>query len=217
MNRIIYHGSDKIIEKPILGEGNIHNDYGLGFYCCSSKELADEWASKKDGLKGIVNKYSIRDDDLKILDLTKPPFDNVLQWVAILIHFRKLPGELTLRYPRELKYLEDHYYVDVNQYDIVIGYRADDNYFQFPQALIRSSITIDTLKEIFQLGQLGKQYVLISEKAFSRLKFVESFEAKMSPKDYMNRKKEANEIYQSLLEKDRYSSGTRLIDLVRDK
>ena len=38
MERIIYHGSELIIEKPEYGKGNIHNDYGLGFYCCLNKE-----------------------------------------------------------------------------------------------------------------------------------------------------------------------------------
>ncbi|MBQ4255634.1 MAG: DUF3990 domain-containing protein, partial [Bacilli bacterium] len=34
MERTIYHGSEFIIEKPEHLKGNIHNDYGLGFYCC---------------------------------------------------------------------------------------------------------------------------------------------------------------------------------------
>ena len=42
---IIYHGSTKIIEKPVFGVGNPKNDYGLGFYCIENLELAKEWAS----------------------------------------------------------------------------------------------------------------------------------------------------------------------------
>ena len=33
MKKMIYHGSDKIIEKPVWGFGKTYNDYGLGFYC----------------------------------------------------------------------------------------------------------------------------------------------------------------------------------------
>ena len=40
----VYHGSPKIIEKPVFGAGNPQNDYGLGFYCTESVELAKEWA-----------------------------------------------------------------------------------------------------------------------------------------------------------------------------
>ena len=69
MKRIIYHGSEFIIEKPEYLKGNIHNDYGLGFYCCTNKDLSKEWAAKRTG-HGYINKYIIRDDRLKILGLT---------------------------------------------------------------------------------------------------------------------------------------------------
>ena len=29
----LYHGSTKVIERPVLGIGNPKNDYGIGFYC----------------------------------------------------------------------------------------------------------------------------------------------------------------------------------------
>ena len=40
---ILYHGSDHIIERPIYGKGNVHNDYGLGFYTTWDLEIAKEW------------------------------------------------------------------------------------------------------------------------------------------------------------------------------
>ena len=216
MERIIYHGSQDIINKPEYLKGNIHNDYGLGFYCCSNKELAKEWASKRYG-NGFVNKYAIRDDRLKILDLTKPPYDNVLYWIALLMHNRDLSTGLKNNYPRELKYLEDNYLLDVSQYDIVIGYRADDSYFLFPEAFVRSEITLKSLNEIFKAGHLGKQYVLISKKAFDLIRFIDyqkTFEE--SKIDYYKRKQAADKVYTELLIKDRYSKEKRLRDLVAD-
>ena len=41
---IIYHGSQQIVEVPKFGIGKTYNDYGLGFYCTESIELAKEWA-----------------------------------------------------------------------------------------------------------------------------------------------------------------------------
>ena len=38
MLKTIYHGSDKIIEKPLFGHGKTYNDYGLGFYCTEVKK-----------------------------------------------------------------------------------------------------------------------------------------------------------------------------------
>ena len=40
----VYHGSDKIIEKPEYGKGHMYNDYGVGFYLTKEKDLAGEWA-----------------------------------------------------------------------------------------------------------------------------------------------------------------------------
>ena len=215
MNRIIYHGSEFIIEKPEYGKGNVHNDYGLGFYCCSNKELAKEWAAKRNG-HGYINKYSIRDDRLNILDLTKTPRNNVLFWVSLLMHNRELSNDLKENYPKELEYLEKNYLKDVSQYDVVIGYRADDSYFHFPEAFLRSEITIDSLNEIFQAGDLGKQYVLISKRAFSLLHFIDYTEAfEESKDDYYKHKRNADKVFADLLIKDRYSSKTRLRDLIR--
>ncbi len=47
----IYHGSQKIVETPTFGEGRKNNDFGLGFYCTESNELAKEWtvSSLRDG------------------------------------------------------------------------------------------------------------------------------------------------------------------------
>lgn len=53
----IWHGSEKIIKKPMYNEGKIHNDYGKGFYCTESKELAKEWACKEIGKDGFANCY----------------------------------------------------------------------------------------------------------------------------------------------------------------
>lgn len=216
MERIIYHGSETIIEKPEYLKGNIHNDYGLGFYCCSNKELAKEWAAKKTG-HGYINRYQIRDDRLKILDLTKPPYNDVLNWVALLMHNRELSSDLRNNFPRELKYLDDKYLINVSDYDVVIGYRADDSYFRFPEAFVRSEITLESLNTIFQAGELGKLYVLISEHAFNLIHFLDYEEAfENSRIDYYSRKNGADKVFTELLNTDRYSKGTRLRDLVID-
>ena len=216
MRRTIYHGSENIIKKPEYLKGNIHNDYGLGFYCCSNKSLAKEWAARRNG-SGYVNCYHIRDDRLKILDLTKPPYNDVLYWVALLMHNRELSTSLKENFPRELKYLKDKYLLDVSQFDIVIGYRADDSYFHFPEAFVRSEITLKSLNTIFQAGDLGKQYVLISKRAFDLIHFVSFEEVFFNYKeDYYKRKSEADKVFADLLKSDRYSKEIRLRDLIAD-
>lgn len=217
MKRILYHGSPNIIEKPVYGKGNLSNDYGLGFYCTTIESLAKEWGAKRTG-SGYVNKYSLRDDNFKILDLTIPPFNNVLYWVALLMHNRTLSEDLKTNYPKELEYLENKYLINVNKYDVVIGYRADDSYFHFPEAFVRSEITLNSLEKIFKSGELGKQYVLISERAFKNIKFINSYQVFIESKqDYYSRKDYADKEFAELLNSDRYSKDIRLRDLIDGK
>ena len=216
MKRTLYHGSEFIINRLIYKKGHIHNDYGLGFYCTTNKDLAKEWAAKRSG-KGYVNKYEIRDDRLKILDLTKPPYNDVLYWVSLLMNNRELSSDLKDNFPRELDYLENKYLLNVNDYDVVIGYRADDSYFHFPEAFVRSEITLESLNTIFREGELGKQYVLISERAFKLIKFLDYVVVyEDSQNDYYKRKNASDKTFANLLKEDRYKKGTRLKDLVMD-
>lgn len=53
---VLWHGSQKIIEVPQFGLGKVHNDYGQGFYCTESLDLAREWACSGDA-DGFANRY----------------------------------------------------------------------------------------------------------------------------------------------------------------
>lgn len=214
MKRILYHGSDHIIEEPLLNYGNKHSDYGLGFYCTSNLQLAKEWATRKNGV-GFVNKYTIRDDRFNVLDLTDPEHDDILKWISLLMKNRTVSEDLKMAYPREFKYLFDNYLIDTSKYDCIIGYRADDAYFRFPEAFIRGDITLETLNEVYRLGELGKQYVIVSQRAFNNLHFIDYMKAEENERvAYYSRKEKADKRYLELLEADRYSNKTRLRDLV---
>jgi hypothetical protein len=170
--RIIYHGSTNIIEKPTFGMGKPYNDYGLGFYCTESVELAKEWASVDSQTNGFANKYELNLNGLRILDLTDEKY-SILNWMAILVRFRSF--DVNSPIAKEARaFLINKYYIDVSQYDVVIGYRADDSYFRFAKDFLNNTISIQKLSLAMDLGELGKQIVLISEKAFDALSFLES-------------------------------------------
>ncbi len=38
----LYHGSEQLVEEPTFGKGKKNNDFGLGFYCTKSEDLAKE-------------------------------------------------------------------------------------------------------------------------------------------------------------------------------
>lgn len=173
MNKLtIYHGSKDLIEKPKYGKGKPYNDYGIGFYCTESLDLAKEWACVDNETNGYANKYELNTANLKILDLTTNNY-TILNWIAILLKFRTFDTNSPIS--QEAKdYMLTNFYVDITNYDVVIGYRADDSYFSFAKDFVNNTISVKQLKNAMELGQLGKQVVLISKNSFKNLKFISS-------------------------------------------
>ena len=82
----LYHGSEHLVETPTFGLGKKNNDFGLGFYCTESEELAKEWAVSSLR-NGFANRYSLDTEYLKILNLNSPDY-TILNWIAILVEHR---------------------------------------------------------------------------------------------------------------------------------
>ena len=167
----LYHGSSVIIERPQFGKGNPFNDYGPGFYCTETLELAKEWACSM-AQDGFANRYSFRTDGLSILNLTDGNY-NILHWLSILLMNRKfnLSSDIAVR---GKEYLVSTFLPPYKDYDVIIGYRADDSYFSFASAFLNNTIPLTQLDRTMSLGKMGEQVVLKSEKAFSHLHFEES-------------------------------------------
>lgn len=72
---------------------------------------------------------------------------------------------------RGVLWLKEYFLVDISEYDLVIGYRADDSYFSFARAFISNEISLSQLNYAMRLGKLGEQYVLKNEKAFNQIEF----------------------------------------------
>ena len=171
MVKKLYHGSSEIIEKPIFGYGKPYNDYGLGFYCTDSLEMAKEWGAGNER-DGYANCYELDCTGLQILDLNDEQFC-ILHWLTILLENREfdVPSGLALE---AKEYLLHKFAVDYKQYDAIIGYRADDSYFSFAQDFINGTISYRQLNNAMHLGKLGQQFVLKSKTAFERIRFIGS-------------------------------------------
>lgn len=165
---ILYHGSVEKIEKPVYGKGKKYNDYGLGFYCTEHIELAKEW-SCNEGVDGFTNKYELDTEGLKILNLSSKEY-NILHWLALLMDNRKFRVSTPVM-RRGVEWLKEHFLIDISEYDLIIGYRADDSYFSFARAFVSNEISLKQLSYAMRLGKLGEQYVLKSEKAFNQIEF----------------------------------------------
>ena len=182
---LLYHGSTHIIEHPVYHGGKRNNDYGYGFYTTENIELAKEWACSTD-TDGIVNIYELDLAGLSVLNLNSSDFC-ILNWLAILTRYRSYWQNNSVSETAK-KYLQDHFFIDSEDYDIVIGYRADDSYFSFAQDFISNVISYHKLSEAMHLGKLGEQIVLKSAKAHERLKFKDSVTA--SANEYYAKKRQ---------------------------
>lgn len=166
----IYHGSISIIKNPKYGKGKPYNDYGSGFYCTESLELAKEWAANIEA-DGYANKYILDISDLKIFDLTNNA--SVLNWITILLKNRSFNIKTEIA-KRGKKYLIDNFSLDLKEYDVLKGYRADDTYFSYAEGFLNNTISLRQLSEALRIGNLGEQIVLVSKKAFDNLTFIDS-------------------------------------------
>jgi len=214
---IVYHGSQEIVELPIYGKGKIENDYGRGFYCTESAELAKEWACPilKDGFS---NQYELDIDGLKVLDLNGEGF-HILNWLALLLQNRKfdISKNKTLAVQGR-EYILENFLPDISGYDIIKGYRADDRYFAYAKDFIQGGIPVRTLADAMRLGELGEQIVLVSAKSFQKIHFIKA--EQVDSGIYHNRKTDrenrANEAFNVMhnetvpLENDLY-----ILDIIR--
>ena len=164
----IYHGSSHVIECPKFGVGNPYNDYGLGFYCTESLELAKEWGASEEA-DGFANQYSLNTVGLIELNLNDGSY-TILHWLAVLLENRtfRLSGDIA---PLAREFLLERFSVDYQSCDLLRGYRADDSYFSFANAFLNNGLSLSRLERAMTLGNLGEQIVVRSEKAFARLHF----------------------------------------------
>lgn len=214
---ILLHGTDHIIEEPDINIGNEHNDYGKGFYCTKAEEMAKEWACKQN-TDGFVNSYELNTDALKILDLTDGQH-TVLNWIAILLKYRtfKLSSEIAID---ARDYIIEHYSVNIGDYDVVVGYRADDSYFQYAESFVSNGLPLRSLNKALRLGKLGEQTVLVSQKAFDQIKFIDA--APVSKDEYypkfIDRDSSARKAFKQEIKKSKvYRDDIFVLDILREE
>ncbi|MEE3471473.1 MAG: DUF3990 domain-containing protein [Butyrivibrio hungatei] len=166
---ILYHGTYNKIVTPTYGQGDDKHDYGRGFYLTENYDLAKEWAvCRPDDSNGWVHKFELDTEDLKILDFQQL---NVLSWLAELMKHRDAADSKRYRV-LAAKFIEK-YGVETSEYDVIKGWRANASYFYIAKEFVRDNIDIDILEELLSLGELGIQYCIKTEKAYSCLKEIQ--------------------------------------------
>ena len=162
---ILYHGSPDKIVTPTFGLGEERHDYGKGFYLTADLELAKEWAvCKPDSESGYVHTFDLDTSDLSIFDYEK---ENILCWLSELMKHRDAAD--SKRYKVLAPKFIAKYGKDTTSADVIKGWRANASYFYIAKAFVRDEVDIDILEELMQLGGLGIQLCLKSEKAFASI------------------------------------------------
>ena len=208
----IFHGSEQVVEVPTFGLGRKNNDFGLGFYCTESEDLAKEWAVSSLR-NGLANRYTLDTEYLNILNLNSPDY-TILNWIAVLVEHRLFSIKTPVA-RRAKRYLIDNFGINVNAYDLITGYRADDSYFDYAESFLNNGISVEQLARAMRLGKLGEQIVLKSKFAFDRIRY-EGFDISEKEKYYILRKSrdaEANQLYLDMLEED--DDGLYIQDIMR--
>ena len=216
MKKILYHGSQVIVEKPEYGKSARNNDYGKGFYCTEEIELAKEWACAKQ-TNGYVNRYELDFEGLNILNLNNGNY-NILNWLALLADNRTYwqNGSIAAEGKR---YIKEHFLPDISGYDVIIGYRADDSYFSFAQDFVSGAISMQKLSEAMRLGKLGEQIVLKSPAVFEKIEYQgsELVDAQIYYVKKTEREREARKEYRSSKKKKADLNELFILDIMREE
>lgn len=163
---ILYHGSPNKIVVPTFGLGDDKHDYGKGFYLTENMELAKEWAvCQPNANNGWLHNYELDTEGLKILNFEEM---DVLSWLAELMKHRDASD--SKRYRILAAKFIDRFGIDTRGFDVIKGWRADASYFFIAKEFVRDNVDLDILEKLLSLGNLGIQYCIKSEKAYSHLR-----------------------------------------------
>ena len=211
----LYHGSTVTVGKPVFGLGKESNDYGRGFYCTESPELAKGWACQYNK-PGFSNSYRLETDGLDILNLESEEY-SAMNWIAVVLRNRQIePQGERGRY--RVSRIVKMFYVDTDSHDVVTGYRADDSYFMFATQFVNGFISYERLKTALRLGDFGIQVVLKSRDAFDRIEFLGA--EPVSPGRYYNmfrtREETATRLFLSFSKNDDSEPTGTFVDDILD-
>ena len=212
----IYHGSSIEVPTPLLCKGKPNNDYGRGFYCTEDIEMAREWACKGKEPLGFVNAYELSAEGLDILNLSSPDY-TILNWMAVLLANRTF--DLDTDIAIEVRdYLIANFMPPIRDSDVVIGYRADDSYFNYADSFVNNALPVRRLNEALHLGRLGMQVALRTERAFASLTFLGAEEMPWSeyhPR-YVARDADARAQWREVVKKTPSAAGDLFaVDIIR--
>lgn len=175
--KIIFHGSKNMIEGTISPNyGRLNNDFGSGFYCGESIEQTTSFVSRFKDSSIYILKFD--EKDLKFVN-----FDVNQEWMLAVAYFRGRLQEY------ENNILIQNIINKVKNSDYIIAPIADNRMFRIMDRFIDGEITDEQCKHCLAATNLGKQYVLLTEKATSKVDILERcYISKAERENYLTQK-----------------------------
>ena len=142
---ILYHTSDREIQKPDIRRGRKNADFGQGFYLTPDREFTYRWAAKH----AVVNTYELDESGLLI-----HRFSRDLSWFDTIFHNRRADDRLDV--------------------DIVIGPIANDTLFDTMGIISSGFLRPEEALELLKIGPEYTQVAVKTERALSQLWWISS-------------------------------------------
>lgn len=174
---LLYHGSREGIYTQIdIKHSKQNNDLGDGFYLGQTLEQSSMFVSQDD--KSHIYSYGLYLDDLNVYE-----YNLDTDWAITVSYNRKLLNE----YSRTKK-LEKILNKSKNA-DVLIAPIADNRMLDIIDEFANGKISADACAYALSALDLGKQYVLKTPKAITKLGFIkEYYECKQEKEEYKNKR-----------------------------
>ena len=148
---IYYHGSYCEIKVPVLTKSRKRVDFGVGFYLTTDINVADKWAASKN--PSYRNVYK-----LDLSGLAVYTFEDDEAWFDFVVANR----------------MGDKVDPKFAKYDVLIGKIVDDKMFSAIEDYTAQILSKEQALQIVSAMDYGLQYVLKTEKALKKIKFIKS-------------------------------------------
>lgn len=150
-NRILYHGSQEIVEFPEIRIPRYHKDFYYGFYCTIYPAQAIRWATRYNDV-GYLNEYEYTpDDSLKVKIFS----EMTEEWLDFIVACRMGKS---------------------HDYDIVEGPMADDTIFNYVQNFVDGKISREAFWALAKFKKPTHQISFHTARALATLKFLKGSE-----------------------------------------
>ena len=177
----LYHGSKEGIQGDIAPVSRVHCDFGRGFYMGTDRTRPLTLICNYPNAK--LYALSVDLSNLKVFNI-----EVGLDWAMVIAYHR---GKMDMIKNSKLY---NQFANLCKDYDMIIGYIANDRMFVVLDRFFNGEITDIALINSLSALKLGKQYVALSKKACQKIKILDEQELSENDRDKLKQESEANRL-----------------------